>query len=155
MSTAGGIKITTVFIIVLSIFSYFSGKNISVFKRRYSDTLVAKSMSLVFIVIAILLFSFAGLVLFGTKEVDGYTMSDNVKDNIVSYYLFEVFSCFGNVGFFTGLEPCLSIGSKIILCLLMLLGHLGPMTFFQLLQNHLDKNAIMHYSFVEEDILIG
>ena len=155
LSTAGGIKITTVFIIVLSILSYFSGKNISVFKRRYSDTLVAKSMSLVFIVIAILLFSFAGLVLFGTKEVDGYAMSDNVKDNIVSYYLFEVFSCFGNVGFFTGLEPCLSIGSKIILCLLMLLGHLGPMTFFQLLQNHLDKNAIMHYSFVEEDILIG
>ena len=155
LSTAGGIKITTIFVIVLAIVSYFSGKRLSVFKRRYSDDLIAKSMSLVFIVVFILLLAFIGLSLFGIKEVDGYTMSDNVKDNIVSYYLFEVFSCFGNVGFFTGLEPCLSVGSRIICCLLMLLGHLGPMTFFQLLQNHLDKNANMHYSFVEEDILIG
>ena len=155
LSTAGGIKITTIFVIVLSIVSYFSGKRLSVFKRRYSDDLVAKSLSLVFVVVIILLISFIGLTLFGVKEVEGYTMSDNVKDNIISYYLFEVFSCFGNVGFFTGLEPCLSVGSRIILCLLMLLGHLGPMTFFQLLQNHLDKNAIVHYSFVEEDFLIG
>ena len=155
LSTAGGIKITTVFVIVLSIVSYFRGKRLSVFKRMYSEDLVAKSMSLVFIVIAILFLAFAGLVLFGIKEVEGYTMSDTVKNNLTSFYLFEVFSCFGNVGFFTGLEPCLSIGSRIILCLLMLLGHLGPITFFQLFQNHLDKHANVHYSFVEEDFLIG
>ena len=99
--------------------------------------------------------SYVGLVICGTKEVSGYEMSENVKANINEYYLFEVFSCFGNVGFFTTLEPCLSTGSLIILCLLMLLGHLGPMTFFQLIQNHLDKNTIMHYSFVEEELLIG
>ena len=155
LSTAGGIKVTTIFIIVLSIVSYFRGKPVAVFKRRYSLDLVAKSMSLVFVVAIILLISFIGLSIFGIREVEGYEMSDNVKDNLVSYYLFEVFSCFGNVGFFTGLEPCLSVGSRIILCLLMLLGHLGPMTFFQLLQNHLDKNANVHYSFVEEDFLIG
>ena len=155
LSTAGGIKITTVFIIVLSIVSFFRGKRMSAFKRRYSIDLVAKSMSLVFIVFTLLILSFVALAFFGVKEVPNYTMSDNLKENINTYYLFEVFSCFGNVGFFTGLEPCLTTGSKIILCLLMLLGHLGPMTFFQLFQNHLDKNAIVHYSFVEEDILIG
>ena len=155
LSTAGGIKVTTIFIIVISIVSYFRGKRIAAFKRRYSEELIAKSMSLVFIVVALVLISFVLLAVFGVKDIDGYTMSDNVKDNIVSYYLFEVFSCFGNVGFFTGLEPCLTAGSKIILCLLMLLGHLGPMTFFQLFQNHLDKNANVHYSFVEEDFLIG
>ena len=48
-----------------------------------------------------------------------------------------------------------SIGAKIVLCFLMLLGHLGPMTFFQLFQNNLDKKASVHYSFVEEDFLIG
>ena len=155
LSTAGGIKITTIFIIVLSIVSYFRGKKISAFKRRYSEDLIAKSMSLVFIVVGLILIAFIGLVIFGIKDVNGYTMSENVKDNIISYYLFEVFSCFSNVGFFTGLEPCLTVGSKIVLCLLMLLGHLGPITFFQLFQNHLDKNAIVHYSFVEEDFLIG
>ena len=155
LSTAGGIKITTAFIIIISIVSYFSGKRLSMFKRRYSDTMVAKSMSLVFIVIAILLFAFIGLTFFGTKEVEGHPLDDSIKDNIVEYYLYEVFSAFGNVGFYTGLESHLSIGSTIILCLLMLLGHLGPMAFFQLFQNHLDKNANVHYSFVEEDFLIG
>ena len=155
LSTAGGIKVTTVFVIIMSIISYFRGKSTSLFKRRYSDTLIIKSMSTVFFVLVILVASFVGLVLFGTIEVPGYEMSENVKANINEYYLFEVFSCFGNVGFFTTLEPCLSTGSLLILCFLMLLGHLGPMTFFQLIQNHLDKNVIMHYSFVEEELLIG
>ena len=155
LSTAGGIKVTTVFVIIMSIISYFRGKQTSLFKRRYSDTLIVKSMTTVFFVLVILAASFVGLVICGTKEVAGYEMSANVKANINEYYLFEVFSCFGNVGFFTTLEPCLSTGSLIILCLLMLLGHLGPMTFFQLIQNHLDKNVIMHYSFVEEELLIG
>ena len=155
LSTAGGIKITTVFVIIMSIISYFRGKSTSLFKRRYSDDLIAKSMSLVFIVIFVLILAFMGLVLFGYKDVAGYEMSANVKENINEYYLFEVFSCFSNVGFFTTLEPCLTTGSKIILCVLMLFGHLGPMTFFQLLQNHLDKKVNVHYSFVEEDFLIG
>ena len=155
LSTAGGIKVTTIFVIIMSIISYFRGKSTSLFKRRYSDALIVKSMSIVFIVFFVLILSFIGLVVFGTKEVEGYQMSENVKANINEYYLFEVFSYFGNVGFFTTLEPCLSTGSLIILCLLMLFGHLGPMTFFQLIQNHLDKNAIVHYSFVEEDLIIG
>ena len=125
------------------------------FKRRYSQEMVAKSMSLVFIVLFLLLAAFVGLVFFGTKEVDGYPLSESMQNNLVSYYLYEVFSFYGNVGFYTGLESHLSTGSLIILCLVMLLGHIGPMAFFQLFQNHLDKNANVHYSFVEEDILIG
>ena len=155
LSTAGGIKVTTAFIIVLAVVSYFRGKKISAFKRRYSYDLVAKSMSLVFVVIAFLFLAFAGLVAFGTRNVEGYTLSENIEKDKVSFYMYEVFSCFGNVGFQTGLEPCLSVGSQIILCILMLVGHLGPMAFFQLFQNHLDKNANVHYSFVEEDFLIG
>ena len=155
LSTAGGIKITTAFIIVLAIISYFRGKKLSAFKRRYSYDLVAKSMSLVFIVIAFIFLSFICLVAFGTKSVEGYALSENIAKDKVSFYMYEVFSCFGNVGFQTGLEPFLAPGSKIVLCLLMLVGHLGPMAFFQLFQNHLDKNANVHYSFVEEDFLIG
>ena len=154
LSTAGGIKVTTIFIIILTIVSYFRGRRVPAFRRRYSDDLVAKSMSLVFVVFAFILFSFIGLVLFGTKaNTEG--LNETIKKEIVTYYLYEVFSCFGNVGFYTGLESYLSVGSVIILCILMLIGHLGPMAFFQLFQNHLDKKANVHYSFVEEDFLIG
>ncbi|MBQ6730384.1 MAG: hypothetical protein IJR08_00515 [Bacilli bacterium] len=153
LSTAGGIKITTIFIIVLSIISYFRGKVLAPFKRVYSYNMIAKSMSLVYAVVLFLLLAFFGLVGFGAK--DTATLSAGIKDNLVGMYLFEVLSCFSNVGFQTGLEAHLSVGSRIILCLLMLVGHVGPMTFFQLFQNNLDKKATMHYSFVEEDILIG
>ena len=82
-------------------------------------------------------------------------MDETAKGDLLGLYLFSCFSFFGNVGFYTGIEPYLSVGSKIVLCFLMLLGHLGPMAFFQLFQNHLDKNSNVHYSFVEEDFLIG
>ena len=116
--------------------------------------MTAKSLSLVFVVLFLLLFSFVGLNLFGLKETSE-PLNENIKNELVAYYLYEVFSAFGNVGFYTGLESHLSVGSVIILCLLMLLGHLGPMTFFSLFQNHLDKKKNVHYSFVEEDFLIG
>ena len=155
LSTAGGIKITTAFIIVLAIISYFKGDRMSAFKRRYSYNLVAKSMSLVFLVVVFLFLAFIGLVLCGTKTVDNYVLSESIQKDKVSFYLYEVFSCFGNVGFYTGLEPFLTPGACLVLCLLMLVGHLGPMAFFQLFQNNLDKTTNSHYSFVEEDFLIG
>ena len=153
LSTAGGIKVTTIFVIVLAIISYFRGKVLAPFKRVYSYNMIAKSMSLVYVVVAFLLLAFFGLVGFGAK--DTASLTSDIKDNLVGMYLFEVFSFFGNVGFHTGLESHLSVGSRIILCLVMLVGHIGPMTFFQLFQNNLDKKQIVHYSFVEEDFLIG
>ena len=108
-----------------------------------------------FVVVTIIVVSFILVSLFGVREIKGYTMNEAAKEDLLGLYLFSCFSFFGNVGFYTGIEPYLSVGSKIVLCFLMLLGHLGPMTFFQLFQNHLDKNSNVHYSFVEEDFLIG
>ena len=155
LSTAGGIKVTTIFIIVMAILSYFRGKRIPAFKRNFSDNIVAKSMSLVFIVVTIILLAFVSIGFFGVRDIANYTIDPKLNDQLASMYLFSAFSFFANVGFYTGIEPFLSVGAKIVLCFLMLLGHLGPMTFFQLFQNNLDKQAIVHYSFVEEDILIG
>ena len=155
LSTAGGIKVTSAFIIALAVISYFRGKKLSAFKRRYSYDLVAKSMSLVFAVVAFLFVAFILMVAFGTKKVEPGMLSEGIEKDKIGFYMYEVFSCFGNVGFQTSLESYLSAGSKIVLCVLMLVGHLGPMAFFQIFQNHLDKNANVHYSFVEEDFLIG
>ena len=155
LSTAGGIKVTTIFIIMISIFSYFRGKRLSAFKRNFSKNIIAKCMSLVFVVVTIILIAFVMICLFDVQEIDGFAIDPALEDNLAGMYLFSAFSFFSNVGFATGIEPFLTIGSKIVLCFLMLLGHLGPITFFQLFQNHLDKKSNVHYSFVEEDFLIG
>ena len=155
LSTAGGIKVTTIFIIMISVISYFRGKRIAAFKRNFSDVIIAKSMTNVFLVVLAIVIAYVGLAVFGVTTISGYGMESVLEENLVGLYLYDAFSFFGNVGFYTGIEPFLSVGSKIVLCLLMLLGHLGPMTFFQLFQNNLDKKANVHYSFVEEDFLIG
>ena len=151
LSTAGGVKVTTVFVIFISIISYFRGKRLSAFKRRYSDTMVAKSMTTVFLFAFFLILAFIGLVLFGTTN----DLPENFKNEKISYYLYLICSSFGNVGFQTGVEPYLTLGSKLVICFVMFLGHLGPISFFQLFQNNLDKSSNAHYSFVEEDFLIG
>ena len=161
LSTAGGIKTTTIFILVLAMISYFRGKKAIAFKRSFSTNLMVKAMSLIFISLFVLILGYIGLKVFGLdskyafEEItfDGAVISDKV--NLDELYVYEVFSCFGTVGFFAGMEPYLSIGSKIVLCLLMFLGRLGPITFFQVFHTDMDKVESVHYQYVEEDLLIG
>ena len=69
--------------------------------------------------------------------------------------LFETFSAFGTVGLSTGLTPTLHIGSKIVICVLMFFGRLGPITLFQIFQTNLDNEKNTHYREVPTDVIIG
>ncbi len=145
LSTAGGIKITTIYMIVLAMVSYLRGKRVSSFKRVYSSSMVVKAMSLVFIGLFALIISILGI--YGFENGKGLN-SDEI--------MFEAFSAFGTTGLSCGITTSIGIGSKIILILLMFMGRLGPMTFFQIFQTSVTqefKNE--HYQYVEEDFLIG
>ena len=78
-----------------------------------------------------------------------------IKSTLNEAVIYDVFSCFGTVGLSIGIEPYLHPACKLILCVLMFLGRLGPMTFFQVFQANIDKEEVNHYKLVEEDILIG
>ena len=82
---------------------------------------------------------------------DGNAMVSSLQELL----LYEIFSCLGTVGFFNGVEPFLPAASKIILCLLMFVGRLGPITFFSVFQKNMDKEEKLHFKYVEEDFLIG
>lgn len=144
LSTAGGIKITTIYMIALAMISYFRGRRVSSFKRVYSLGMVVKAMSLLLIALIVILLAFLGM--YGFEYTQGFKSED---------IAFEVFSAFGTTGLSTGITTSLSFGSKIILVVLMFLGRLGPMTFFQLFQSSMTKEASTHYQYVEEDFLIG
>ena len=150
LSTAGGVKTTTAFMIVLAMFSYFRGKPVIAFKRRYSANMIVKAMSLVFLgIFAVLV---AILCLTGFEANNASIVVNTDKPMAIIY---EVFSAFGTVGVSTGITPYLSVGSKIVLCFLMFMGRLGPMTFLQIFQANMDKKQDLHYEYVEEDFLIG
>ena len=153
LSTAGGIKTTTMFMIVLAMFCYFRGKQVTAFKRRYSSNMIVKALSLFFLG---LLAALIGFVLLSSFERGNALIGNpNFQTDDPASLIYEVFSAFGTVGVSVGITPLLSVGSKIVLCFLMFLGRLGPITFLQIFQANMDKKQKLHYQYVEEDFLIG
>ena len=66
--------------------------------------------------------------------------------------MFEAMSALATVGLSTGITPGLSAVSKIILCLLMFVGHLGPLVTVYALQR---RQRPHRYRFPEEAVRIG
>ena len=153
LGTAGGVKTTTLYIIVLAMICYVSGRKVTSFHRRYSNEVIVKAMSLVLLAVATIFVSFILLYAFeGGLDVNAIGLNHSTKSAALIY---EVFSAFGTVGVTTGVTPYLSVGSKIVIIVLMFIGRLGPITFFQLLGSKMRLDDKTNYRYVEEEFLIG
>ena len=145
IGTAGGIKTTTLFIIVLCLVRFLQGKKISAFKREFTQTSIIKAMTLLFLSIGALIVGYSLLATF--EKNNPAATAENL--------IFEAFSAYGTVGLSAGLTTTLSIGSKIVICVLMFFGRLGPITLFQIFQTNMDNEENTHYQYVETDVIIG
>ena len=144
LSTAGGIKTTTFFIVVLAMVSHLRGKNVVAFNRAYNSNTVLKGMTLMVIAFLACMIAFIGVSAF----------EKNNPQITTDMVFFETFSAFGTVGLSANTTPLLSDGSKIVLCVIMFLGRLGPMTFFQVFKSSIE-NSTGHFEYVEADFLVG
>lgn len=151
LGTASGIKTTTLFIIILAIYSYIRGRKVQAFNRYFSQSLVVKSMAVMLISMFIVLFGYLAICEFESNN-------PNCTGETAIY---ETISAFSTTGFTTGLTVSkdvggLTVGSKITCVVLMYLGRLGPMTMFSIFSKNMhiedDKH---HLKYIEEDILIG
>lgn len=138
-STGGGIKTSTIGVLVSAIWALISGKNdAEMFGRRLSSTTVYKAFSVVFIS--------ATLVIFVTTMMSITENVDFLK------LLFEVVSAFGTVGLSTGITPHLSIAGKLWLILTMFAGRVGPVTLALALALRKRKGAVQY---PEGRVMIG
>ncbi len=118
-STAGGVKITTMFVIIMGIAAVFRGKkDIEVGKRRLDNELLRQSLA-VFV-------SCLMIVLIATLCLCTFERDNSVAT--LQAVLFETFSAMGTVGLSLGLTPTLSTMSQIVLILLMYAGRVGIIT---------------------------
>ena len=152
LGTAGGVKTTTLYIIVLAMVCYLTGRKVTSFHRRYSNEVIVKAMSLVILGVSVIFLSFIGIYAFEAK-MDVAALG--LQSTKASALIYEVFSAFGTVGVSAGVTPHLTYGSKIIIILLMFIGRLGPITFLQLLGSKMRFDDQSKYHYVEEDFLIG
>ena len=143
LSTAGGIKTTTLFIVVIAMAAHLRGKRVVAFNRAYTSNTILKGMTLMVLAIIAIVMSIVAISSFERNN-------PAVTTDIV---FFEAFSAFGTVGLSANLTPILSNGSKITICIMMFLGRLGPMTFFQVFRSN-DKDS-GHFQYIEEDFLVG
>jgi trk system potassium uptake protein TrkH len=142
--SGGGIKTSTVGIIIFSVVSSIQGRNgVRVFNRSISFELLQKALAI--IVMFFLLNIFTVMMLSLTEHLPGYDLTD---------ILFEVISTTYNTGFSVGIIAQLSDVGKVILILCMLIGKIGPMTMVFALTVKLNKNC-NNIKYPEEKVLIG
>jgi trk system potassium uptake protein TrkH len=115
-STAGGIKTTTIAIVLIYVFSNLrNSSGCNLFKRRISDDVIKKA-SMVFC-LNLLLALVSCILILGTSRL---AMED---------VLFEVFSAISTVGMTTGITRDLNTFGRIVIIFLMYCGRIGSMTF--------------------------
>lgn len=140
LSTGGGIKSTTFFVILMSMWSVFRGKKeIVVFGRRITREIRDRAFA-IFTMGTIWIVT-AGVIL---SVIDG-------EVNELEVVIFETVSGFGTVGMGIGITSGWNIAGKLILTLTMLVGRIGIMTFMLALITQ--KDSAIKYP--PEDIMIG
>ncbi|ORT99819.1 Potassium uptake protein, integral membrane component, KtrB [Anaerovibrio sp. JC8] len=140
LSTGGGIKSTTFFIIMLSMWTVIRGRNQNeVFGRRIGKKLVYQSFAI--FTIATIWVVAVGIVL---SVIDG-------EVHELEMVIFETVSAFGTVGMGIGITNEWNMWGKLLLSLTMLMGRVGILTFIMAVIKQ--KESIIKYP--EGNIMIG
>jgi trk system potassium uptake protein TrkH len=139
--TAGGVKITTVGVLISSMHSVIVGKpDAEAFKRRIPRSIIDKAMTIVGLSVVLVVV---------------VTMVLSISETGHSFIelFFETVSAFGTVGLSMGITPSLTIVGKLIITLLMFFGRVGPLTIFMALSSINKQRASFRYP--EEKLIVG
>ncbi len=77
------------------------------------------------------------------------------QHHIFTQVVFEVFSAFGTVGNSMGITTELSGASKLVICLTMLLGRIGPITVITAFSHNVNVENVHGIKYIDERIIIG
>lgn len=137
-STSGGIKVTTLLLLAMTIWSVFSGrKDVEISKRRIAPEDVSRTITVVSISVMVIFLGVLGL---------------SVQHHDFLKVVFEVVSATGTVGLSLGLTQSLTPIGQLIIVMIMLFGRLGPVTLGLAMAYH-PQNSLIRYP--EDRIMIG
>jgi len=129
-STAGGVKINTISVLLITAISVYRGReDTSCYNKEISRATIKKAIAVIFTYVCIVIVSLFLMLAFE---------KDNLAVNFKSA-LFEIVSALATVGLSFGITPTLTIASKLLLILLMFAGRVGVITIFYSLKDRSDK----------------
>lgn len=143
-STAGGVKTTTVGVVIIAIIGLVKGsEDTEIFKRRIPVTMILRAIAIIGIAFSLIILTTT--ILLVSEKNTGFSFVD---------IIFETVSAFGTVGLSRGLTPHLTDIGRIVVTLTMFVGRLGPLTIaFGIAQNqHKNKG---YYKYPEGKIMVG
>jgi len=147
-STGGGIKTTTLFVIISSIKSFITGKPPIVFYRKLSNDTVSRAYILTLLSL---------LLIFVFIFVLSITESANLQTNNMSLtqLSFEVVSAYATVGLSMGTTTLISTTGRFIFCFIMFIGRLGPITLISIINKNWNKTDDNSIIYPDGKIIIG
>lgn len=139
-SVGGGVRTTTIGILMLYMVSFIRGRrNVNIFGRRINQDDIQKAV--VVVNLSIMLCAVAILILSLTE-----------KASLVSL-VFEVASAFGTTGLSLGITSSLSLVGKIVIIVLMFIGRVGMLYMLMLFVSK--KEQDFNYKYPTEKVIIG
>lgn len=137
--TAGGIKVTTFFLLGLVVWSEIRGEpDATIFRRRIGTHVERQALTVVLLAI--------GLIGVGTLIIL------SVTDIPFSHVLFESISAFATVGLSTGITPSLPPTAQLVIIMLMFVGRVGTITVATALALRSQRRP---YRYPEERPIVG
>lgn len=140
-STAGGVKVVTVGVLIYTVYCVAIGrKSVSLFGRKVSSDNFMRAVSIV-------------VIQFVLVVVSTFAISASMNTDIMTA-AFEAVSAIGTVGLSLGFTPALNLLSKFIVIFLMYFGRVGILSItYTLTLNIRDKKSIITYP--DANLLIG
>ena len=143
-STAGGIKITAMVVLFLTIEAMLRGRRETDLFDRTIPVAVVREATVIFSLSIVAVLFFFGLLLLTEAPAFGTDATDRL--------LFETFSAFGTVGLSLDTTPHLTSAGRLIVILCMYIGRLGPLTAALVIGTQ-DVGQRIRYP--EEEVVVG
>lgn len=143
-STAGGIKTTTLAVVILTLFALLRGRIESEWRSRTIPMQTVRYALAIFFLYIVFTFTAYSLLLI-TEPIAAGT-------DTAMRLLFETISAFGTVGLSLGTTRELTPAGQLIIIASMFIGRVGPLTLVMLLGS---RGISQRVRYPEEDITIG
>ncbi len=143
-STAGGIKVTTLVVLFLTIAAMLRGRSETDLHLRTIPVAVVREATVIFSLSVFAVLLFFGLLLITESPAIGTDATDRL--------LFEAVSAFGTVGLSLDTTPALSAAGRIVIILCMYIGRLGPLTAALVIGT---REVGQRIRYPEEEVVVG
>lgn len=148
-SCGGGIKTTTAAVIGLLGFNRLLGRQkTQVLGRTIPEETVDRAIRI--FVIAIVVLVGATLILLHTEAATATIAGE--ESSVFIKILFEVASAYSTCGLSLGITPELTDPGRVIICMVMFIGRMGPLFLISAVARHDSESGMW---FAEEDIMVG